>query len=509
MEHGKSSVLLDELLDEKALEFGGVPDSLISKERELRKNLAFYDWKLKNEEYNQANRDLDLIGKWQRRLFEINQEYDLILEYFEQHYPKYYDLKYRDLQVSIADARAELLEEEDVLVEFFAGRDSLYVLAITRDETALAHGSVAKLDQHIDALRQAIVVQDKKKMAASGHRLYRQLFGGIQDVISKKKHLIIAPHARLNQVPFEVLLTEEAAPGALFRELPYLLKDYSITYINSATLEVHTQKSAGKPGWTKDFVAFAPVFEDGIDPESAGVSLLSGRRGHREPVHFELDGETVSFFAEDSTFDKSVLPAAGGYLPNSLKEVEEIQDLFRQSYSFTDRFLGGKARIYVHEKASESRLKSLDLTGHRFVHFATHGVVNDSIPELSGILLAEGNGGTEDGVLSLGEIYNLELDAELVVLSACETGLGKLAGGEGIIGLARGFKYAGANALLVSLWSVDDASTRLLMRSFYEHLLAGKSKAEAIRQAKLHLIDNTLFFASPFYWAGFVLIGAG
>ena len=114
---------------------------------------------------------------------------------------------------------------------------------------------------------------------------------------------------------------------------------------------------------------------------------------------------------------------------------------------------------------------------------------------------------SEDGVLHLGEIYNLNLNAELVVLSACETGLGKLAGGEGMIGLARGFKYAGANSLLVSLWPVDDVSTKKLMTAFYDYLLQGKSKAEAIRLAKIDLIQTSYRFTKPFSWAGFILIG--
>jgi CHAT domain-containing protein len=165
--------------------------------------------------------------------------------------------------------------------------------------------------------------------------------------------------------------------------------------------------------------------------------------------------------------------------------------------------------VYLEGEATEERLKHAGLEHYRYVHLATHGVVDEKHPRLSGLILAEEKGSAEDGVLRLGEIYNLSLNADLVVLSACETGLGQLARGEGVIGLTRGFLYAGASSVLVSLWRVADASTATLMSDFYRELLTGKPASHALRAAKLSAIHRDPESAKPYSWSAFVLIGEG
>jgi CHAT domain-containing protein len=168
-----------------------------------------------------------------------------------------------------------------------------------------------------------------------------------------------------------------------------------------------------------------------------------------------------------------------------------------------------KAKVLLHSNANEKSIKSGELEQYKVLHFATHGFVNSERPELSGLLLAQDTTGGEDGVLYSGEIYNLKLNADLVVLSACETGLGKIQKGEGIIGLTRALLYAGAKNIIVSLWQVPDNSTSDLMVDFYKNLLISKgqlSYSEALRNAKLKMISegsNT----NPYFWSPFILIG--
>ena len=143
------------------------------------------------------------------------------------------------------------------------------------------------------------------------------------------------------------------------------------------------------------------------------------------------------------------------------------------------------------------------------MHFATHDFVNSGRPELSGLLLAQDTTSGEHGVLYSGEIYNLKLNADLVVLSACETGLGKIQKGEGIIGLTRALLYAGAKNIIVSLWQVADESTSDLMVDFYKNSLVSKgqiSYSEALRNAKLKMISEGKY-AHPIFWSPFILIG--
>jgi CHAT domain-containing protein len=147
------------------------------------------------------------------------------------------------------------------------------------------------------------------------------------------------------------------------------------------------------------------------------------------------------------------------------------------------------------------------LGDYRYLHFATHGIVNAANPTLSGLAFEQDTSSTDDGILHLGEVYNLSLNADLVVLSACETGLGQIAKGEGIIGLTRGFLYAGASNLLVSLWQVNDATTSNLMLDFYGQMLEGSSKPQALREAKLQMIRRHYEYAKPYFWSPFILIG--
>jgi CHAT domain-containing protein len=159
--------------------------------------------------------------------------------------------------------------------------------------------------------------------------------------------------------------------------------------------------------------------------------------------------------------------------------------------------------------ASRSTVTNTDLTQYQMVHFATHGFVSSSNPELSGVVLSlvdeQGNG--IDGFLRLHDIFNLQLNAQVVVLSACQTGLGDAIRGEGLVGLTRGFMYAGTPRLVVSLWNVDDAATAALMSKFYGKLLSQElTPAQALREAQLEM-SQTQQWQSPYFWAAFTLQG--
>jgi CHAT domain-containing protein len=166
----------------------------------------------------------------------------------------------------------------------------------------------------------------------------------------------------------------------------------------------------------------------------------------------------------------------------------------------------GEAEMTTGLDASEALLKSDKMKGFKYLHFATHGQVNESKPELSRIFLAPS--ADQDGSLYAGEIYNLKINADLVTLSACETGLGKIAKGEGIVGLSRALQYAGANNLIVSLWQVADQSTAQLMIKFYDQQLHNSYSGynRALREAKLDLL-NSEKYQHPYFWAPFILVG--
>ena len=184
-------------------------------------------------------------------------------------------------------------------------------------------------------------------------------------------------------------------------------------------------------------------------------------------------------------------------LPASGHEVTSLNEIF------SDQSM--EADLYMENNAHESMIKSKELDQYGYIHFATHGVVDAENPELSKLSFFGSEDENEDGNLYTGEIYNLHLSAKLVTLSACETGLGMISKGEGIIGLSRAFAYAGASNIMVTLWSVYDESTSKLMIDFYRNL-GDDDFSAALRNAQLKFIDHPTY-SNPYHWAPFILIG--
>lgn len=176
-------------------------------------------------------------------------------------------------------------------------------------------------------------------------------------------------------------------------------------------------------------------------------------------------------------------------------EISQISKIFPES------------EIYLYSDATESKVKSISSEA-KILHFATHAKIDDEKPMLSKLILRPDNSNNEDGFLFTYEIYNMKISADLVVLSACNTGTGKLTKSEGIMSLARGFKYAGCPSIILGLWSIDDKSTASIMKNFYTHLIQGESISSSLRHAKIKYISDSISeLAAPFYWAGLTQIG--
>jgi CHAT domain-containing protein len=312
--------------------------------------------------------------------------------------------------------------------------------------------------------------------------------GAAGKMLVGKRELIIIPDGVLHRLPFEALLGSTSAKASAItssdpRRWPYLVGQFAVSYAPSVSAWASLKdyhKEAGAP--QKAFVAYAnPNYN---------------RQGQRQNDSI-LASMTRGAGVERLKLDQ---------LRYSRYEVEEIARLFRE----------GETKLYLDDEASEENVKAEDrLSRYRIVHFSAHGMISETRPRLSGIVLAlpkAGNDGKttskEDGLLSAYEIFNLKLNAELVTLSACETGLGKEVGGEGIMGLMRAFIYAGTPSVVVSLWRVDDESAADLMIGFYKYWQGGGkgklSKAEALRRARLDAIQQG---SLPYYWAPFILVG--
>jgi CHAT domain-containing protein len=301
--------------------------------------------------------------------------------------------------------------------------------------------------------------------------------------IADKTKWVIIPDGKLHQIPFEALLTETVPPpsAADYRTLPYLIKQHEISYHYSATLFLKSLMEPARASYANLFVGFAPVFSETAKNGALFQLQLPEFTVARPDAHRYLvtrDGKTLE------------------ELKYSAQELRDILAVFLNH-----------GRNFLYQEASEENFKKT-VKGSKYVHVATHGFINSENPKLSNLAFSQPQDNTakEDGILFSGETYNLDLNADLLVLSACQTGVGKLVKGEGLMALTRGFLYSGARNIIASLWKVYDQHTSLLMVEMYRQIAAGKSYSAALREAKLKMIANPET-AGPQSWAGFVLIG--
>ncbi|MBX2894059.1 MAG: CHAT domain-containing protein [Cyclobacteriaceae bacterium] len=447
-EKSKAAVLQEAISDANAKSFANIPPELLEEEKSLKSAIALVNQKLAQKPSEEEEKYL------RETAFELNQAYNNFVTQLEKQFPDYYNLKFNSAAPTISQLQS-LLDSKTALISYFIDDDNtrLYTFLITNKSYQVKDQALPKeYDKYLSGFRNSMFFSDEKVFAISSRNLYRLLIpSGIPGSI---QNLILLPTGRMSVVPFEALLTKPVKDGTAFNKLPYLVKQFTIRYELSAGLLL--QKSKGNP-------------KSGI----SSAQLMA-------PIQFPT---------------KDNLNA----LPGTETEVNQIEKLL------TARQI--PCEVLIQHSANETSVKSETLKNFDLIHFATHGIVDEDNPDLSRIFL-QTDTEAEDGNLFSGEIYNLHLNANLVTLSACQTGLGKISKGEGVIGLSRALVYAGAKNLVVSFWSVADVSTAQLMTSFYEQLVTQNNKhfTEALRDAKLEMIAGEQY-AAPYYWAPFVLIG--
>ncbi len=376
---------------------------------------------------------------------------------------------------SVKQIQKEIGHDNRFVLEFFLGEKKSFLWLISSDKLSVeilpgqkqieesVKEYIAAVSTRPNNLYLERQITGQKKLA---EKLCSILFGSLSEQIAQSQKLIIVPDGILYYLPFEALIHKGS----------YLLEDHEINYLPSATMLSLLQspgiksESRGK----MDLLAFGdPIFE----PEPK-LPKLNGIHQKKQVLR---------------TSDGFYLPA----LPNTHNEVVGISHLFS----------AGQSQVYLREGSTEEAFKSESLQRYRRLHVATHSLIDERKPSRSAVILTLDNNPDEDGFLEVDEIAELNLDCDLVVLSACQTGRGQLLSGEGIVGLSRAFFYAGARSVVVSLWNVSDISTSQLMRSFYHHMLGGVGNAAALREAKLQMAKSHNETQHPYYWAPFIIIG--
>lgn len=487
-EKNKGGSLLGALAEIEAFAYGKVPQEVVDQEKNLRETLESVKKELA---LKTGSAEEDALRD---RLFDAYLAYDNFILQVENDYDDYNRYKYSSHTTHIEELQT-YFNRHTALRSYFIADSLIYIFTVTNKDVNLEIvPKMEDLENVVEIMRTLIIeevnVDDPGGYRQLAHEFYKQLFPN--PLPGRIKSLIIIPDANLGLLPFESFLTENYQGDPKdFKSYPYLLKKYEISYAYSANLLYRTfTKDSSDDVTSRHWLALAPVFSDDAQQ---GISLKT-RSLLQDLDHTMKD--TLTTRGKMLNGDE-IVP-----LPGTEKEVKAILDEFNQNQM--------KAEARTHNLATESFVKSGALKDYEFIHIATHGFVNAEKPELSGILLAADSAGNEDGILYAGEIYTLDLNASLVVLSACETGLGQVLRGEGIIGLTRALMYAGTENIIVSLWKVADASTSDLMIDFYGDLLDPenevRSYSRSIRRTKLKLIRGETY-AHPYYWSPFILIG--
>lgn len=462
-ESNKAILLLESINETVAKNYGGIPDSLLEQEKDLRINIAFYDKQLYEEKQKGEAADTTRIQLWENQLFDFNQDYQALVKGLETDYPEYYEMKYNTTLASLNDLQQQILKPKEALVEYFVGTDSIYAFVVTKEETQVVRiPKIQDYDKPIFALRDAIISVDRgvpfyHQFMDNSSELYEQY---LAPVIAKlpehTQRLLLITDDALGYLPFEILLREhpQLEDNALTfapNILQYVFEDYLINYHYSSTLLLKSYSHHSQPD-LKPLFAMAPSFNTPLAQANRSCSV----------------DQLYSLYCSE-------------------EEASTIENLF-----------GGFASI----GATASKQQFLEEAAkYRVLHLATHSCADEENPMLSQIYF-------NDGAISNYELFNLDLNAELAVLSACNTGTGKLVRGEGVMSLSKGFIHAGVPSTVMSLWAVDDCSTSKLMIKFYEFLKKGLPKDEALRQARLEYLEEAdAFNQHPYYWAPFIQMG--
>lgn len=404
--------------------------------------------------------------------------------------------------LTLKEIQHQVLDDNSLLLQYSLGDKRSYLWAVTRDEVSTyelpGRAEIEETATNVYALltanrplpeetieqRQARLATAKEQLPVQIAHLSSILLLPVAAKLGTKR-LLIVPDGALQYIPFQVLnLAGGSSP---------LVVDHEIVNEPSAsTLALLATETKSRQSAAGSVAVFAdPVFE-ADDPR-----IASSARPRATSIKAQVPETDVGRAVRDVS-----LSAAGVQIPRLQASRDEANAIM----SVAPWRSGFEAIGFAASR--ETAMKS-DIGQYRIVHFATHGLLNDKHPELSGIVLSlfDEKGQPKDGFLRLHDIYNLKLPVDLVVLSACNTGLGTDVKGEGLIGLTRGFMYAGASSVVASLWKVDDEATAELMRLFYGYMLRdGLSPAAALRKAQVTMSQQKRW-QSPYYWAGFVIQG--
>ncbi|MDO8366254.1 MAG: CHAT domain-containing protein [Saprospiraceae bacterium] len=472
-----AQLLLSAVQEANARHFAGIPDAELLRDSVLQSQIS--SLQKAREGLAEQGREItdSLVLATNAHIFALKEEVRALRAAFEKNYPDYFRLKYEVRASTLAETR-KMLSPQQTLLEYFTGDSSIFIFVLQAERSrVLEIPRDFPLLEWTQALREGISAYHtaaqktptlyKKTVlqyADAAQKLYQKLLAPIAESLTPE--IIIVPGDGLANLPFEALLTATPKDPGNFKTYKFLLRQHSVHYAYSATMLQQMVARTHRHAPTGGLLAFAPFFEE-------DTTSLSLRLQREEAVRREL----------------SALPFSG-------------EEIFRAKKHF-----GKKSVVLTGKEASKQKFLE-SVARFSILHLATHGKANHQEGDFSYLAFASDDENVENGLLSVGELYNLSLNADLVLLSACETGIGEQQRGEGVVSLARAFAFAGAKSIVATLWSVNDKSTMQVMDNFYAGIKSGKPKNVALANAKLQYLEKNPGQPShPFFWAGFVAVG--
>lgn len=465
----KGTILSESINIRTAAKSGLLPKKVLDAEEYNLSRQSYFQSKI-----NQQHNSTQELKRLKKELFSLKQNYDTLLNLFKEKYPLYFQLRYQHSKIATSEIQSNL-PDHTASIEYYEGDSIIYVLGITKNDIfASKLDKKTLLNNHIAQFRNAVNLWSSGKYEEEAFSMYVSSSNSIfnyclKDVLEylnenqSIENLIIIPDGKLYYVPFETLLTDSSLViKGDYQSLNYLILNYSISYDYSSRLLFQKNKTTSKHK-TRNYLGFAPIY-----PPS------------------ENNKDSIFIAKRKNQFKN---------LNWNISEIENIANII-------------KGDVYLNEQADESNFKK-ELTDYKVVHLAMHALVNDIEPMSSKLVFYQNEKDSiEDGFLHTYELLNSKIDADLAVLSACNTGVGKLEKGEGIRSLAYGFSAAGCLSTVMSQWPVDDQSTSILLQCFYKNLNKGFPKNIALRNAKIEMISSMKkAYANPYYWGAFVLYG--
>ena len=460
-EENKASVFYDGLQTKNATQYGNVPKKIIKQENLLAKKISAFEKKAYDKPENTAFKD---------SIFELKKDRKKLIDNIESISPKYYQLKYQNTNLEANLIQKELADDQ-ILIEYFLGDSTLYTIALTPSKFEVFQKPIPKNFRpafndflaSISIWESQSSEQTERIYLEYGYFFYELLLSEPIKFVNNEnlKRITIVPDGILGYLPFEILLETKYQGNWIDRDLPLVIKKYAFNYLVSSRQ------------------AFKSTYQ----------STLKAKYGFAG-FGCDYSKNNADHNYSDANNKRSTSLSK---LPFAVEEIEKIK-----------KDIGG--RTWTNDDATISNFMTY-AKDYGIIHLSLHGSLNEDNPMFSHFVFSKGKDTDKDNYLYASDLYNMELSAELAVLSACNTGQGTLKKGEGIMSLSRGFAYAGCPSLVMNLWSISDHSSFDIMSKYYNNLKEGMTKDVALQKAKLYYINNNAAFATPIYWASLIAVG--